>query len=527
MSSGLKDSIYLRNLQLSAVVERDAWGRAGKTQPVLMSLRLHRDTARAGNSDEVGDTFSYGQMCKDVATAIDRKTFDEFEEIIVGIAMLSNVWAGERLEYQVTLPKGLLRVEGGLCRDVVLQRYTTNEWRFRSRQWTVRKIKAACIIGVNPHERLVKQAVSIDICVPDTVEDHDGGTPVIPGLSIGVPTITVVRQLVDSIFEVSDCSLDQLKATGTTVVCDSGDFATIDKYKAQDATTNPSLILAASKKEEYAKLMDVAVEYGKEHGKDIDEKVDATLDRLLVEFGKEILKIVPGKVSTEVDARFSFDVQGSINKALHIIELYKSIGIKKERILIKLASTWEGIKAAHTLQTEHGINCNLTLMFSLPQAIAAAEAGAFLISPFVGRILDWYKAAHKKDFSPQEDPGVKSVQAIFNYYKKYGYKTIVMGASFRNVGEITELAGCDYLTISPNLLEDLYNSKDKVPQKLIAEDASSLDIPKRSYINDESLFRFDFNEEAMAVEKLREGISKFAADAITLKEILQKKIESA
>lgn len=322
-------------------------------------------------------------------------------------------------------------------------------------------------------------------------------------------------------------ALDQLKATGTTVVCDSGDFATIGKYKPQDATTNPSLILAASKKEEYAKLMDVAVAYGKDHGKDLDEKVDATLDRLLVEFGKEILKIVPGKVSTEVDARFSFDVQGSINKALHIINLYKEQGIDKSRILIKLASTWEGIKAAHELQSKHGVNCNLTLMFSLPQAIAAAEAGAFLISPFVGRILDWYKAAMKKDFAAAEDPGVKSVQSIFNYYKKYGYKTIVMGASFRNVGEITELAGCDYLTISPNLLEDLYNSQDKVPQKLIASDAGSLDIPKRSYINDESLFRFDFNEEQMAVEKLREGISKFAADAITLKGILQKKIQSA
>ena len=224
-------------------------------------------------------------------------------------------------------------------------------------------------------------------------------------------------------------------------------------------------------------------------------------------------------------------------------QLYDSIGIKKERILIKLASTWEGIKAAHELQSKHGVNCNLTLMFSLPQAIAAAEAGAFLISPFVGRILDWYKAATKKDYSPQDDPGVKSVQAIFNYYKKYGYKTIVMGASFRNIGEITELAGCDYLTMSvsfsssgwfevltkmqPNLLEDLYISKDKVPQKLIASDASSLDIPRKSYINDESLFRFDFNEEQMAVEKLREGISKFAADAITLKGILQKKIESA
>ncbi|KAI4215280.1 MAG: hypothetical protein LQ351_002179, partial [Letrouitia transgressa] len=243
-------------------------------------------------------------------------------------------------------------------------------------------------------------------------------------------------------------SLDQLKATGTTVVCDSGDFETIDKYKAQDATTNPSLILAASKKESYAKLTDVAVEYGKQHGKDVDEKVDATLDRLLVEFGKEILKIVPGRVSTEVDARFSFDYDASIKKALHIIELYKSIGIDKSRILIKLASTWEGIKAAHTLQKEHGVNCNLTLMFSLPQAIAAAEAGAFLISPFVGRILDWYKATMKKDYAPQDDPGVKSVKEIFNYYKKYGYKTIVMGASFRNSGEITELAGCDYLTIS-------------------------------------------------------------------------------
>ncbi|KIW70640.1 transaldolase [Phialophora macrospora] len=321
-------------------------------------------------------------------------------------------------------------------------------------------------------------------------------------------------------------SLEQLKATGTTVVCDSGDFLTIEKYKPQDATTNPSLILAASKKAEYAKLIAPAVEYGKNHGKDIDEQVDATLDRLLVEFGKEILKIVPGKVSTEVDARFSFDTQKSVEKARHIIELYKSVGIDKSRVLIKIASTWEGIKAAEILQKE-GINCNLTLMFSLVQAIAAAEAGAFLISPFVGRILDWYKAAMKKDFPAHEDPGVKSVQAIFNYYKKYGYNTIVMGASFRNVGEITELAGCDYLTISPNLLEDLYNSQDKVPQKLKAEEAHTLDIPKRTYINDEPTFRFDFNEEQMAVEKLREGISKFAADAVTLKGILREKIEKA
>ncbi|KAL4984918.1 hypothetical protein BDW68DRAFT_8918 [Aspergillus falconensis] len=321
-------------------------------------------------------------------------------------------------------------------------------------------------------------------------------------------------------------SLEQLKATGTVVVCDSGDFATIDKYKPQDATTNPSLILAASKKPEYASLIDAAVENGKKHGGSVDDQVDATLDYLLVEFGKKILDIIPGKVSTEVDARFSFDTKASVDKALHIIKLYEEAGISKDRILIKIASTWEGIQAAHILQSQHGINCNLTLMFSLVQAIAAAEAGAFLISPFVGRILDWYKAAHKRDFSKEEDPGVKSVQSIFNYYKKFGYKTIVMGASFRNVGEITELAGCDYLTISPGLLEELYNSTDAVPKKLDASSAASIDIPKRSYLNNEALFRFDFNEEAMAVEKLREGISKFAADAVTLKDILKQKVQA-
>ncbi|KAI9777964.1 MAG: sedoheptulose-7-phosphate:D-glyceraldehyde-3- phosphate transaldolase [Geoglossum umbratile] len=343
-------------------------------------------------------------------------------------------------------------------------------------------------------------------------------------------------------------SLDQLKATGTTVVSDSGDFETIGKYKPQDATTNPSLILAASKKAGYAKLIEVAVEYGKSHAEGLDHQVEAALDRLLVEFGKEILKIVPGKVSTEVDARFSFDKQASINKALHIIELYKSLGIDKSRVLIKLASTWEGIQASRELQSKHGVNCNLTLMFSLTQAIAGAEAGAFLISPFVGRILDWYKAAMKRDFPPQEDPGVRSVQLIFDYYKKFDYKTIVMGASFRNVGEITELAGCDYLTISvsdltpqcgtyertctdpiakPNLLEELLSSNAPVPKKLDAQAAKTMDISRKSYIDDESLFRFDFNEDQMAVEKLREGISKFAADAVTLKEILKKKIEAS
>ncbi|KAJ5165435.1 Aldolase-type TIM barrel [Penicillium coprophilum] len=321
-------------------------------------------------------------------------------------------------------------------------------------------------------------------------------------------------------------SLEQLKASGTVVVCDSGDFATIGKYKPQDATTNPSLILAASKKPEYAALIDTAVAYGKQHGKTLDEQVEATLDRLLVQFGKEILNIIPGKVSTEVDAKLSFDTEGSVNKALEIIKLYADNGISKDRVLIKIASTYEGIKAAHILQSQHGVNCNLTLMFSLVQAIAAAEAGAYLISPFVGRILDWYKAAHKRDYTPQEDPGVKSVQDIYNYYKKFGYKTIVMGASFRNVGEITELAGCDYLTISPNLLEDLYNSTEAVPQKLNPAGASSLDLQKREYLHNEAEFRFQFNEQAMAVEKLREGISKFAADAVTLKELLAKKIQA-
>jgi len=321
-------------------------------------------------------------------------------------------------------------------------------------------------------------------------------------------------------------SLEQLKASGTVVVSDSGDFASIGKYKPQDATTNPSLILAATKKPEYAALLDAAVAEAKKRGGSVDEQVDSALDNLLVQFGTKILEIIPGKVSTEVDAAFSFDTKKSVEKALHIIELYGKSGISKDRVLIKIASTWEGIKAAEILQSKHGINCNLTLMFSQVQAIAAAEAGAFLISPFVGRILDWYKASTKKEYSAEEDPGVKSVQAIYNYYKKFGYKTIVMGASFRSTGEITELAGCDYLTIAPNLLETLYNAKDAVPKKLDASNASSLNLEKKSYINNEADFRFYFNEDQMAVEKLREGISKFAADAVTLKDILRQKIEA-
>lgn len=321
-------------------------------------------------------------------------------------------------------------------------------------------------------------------------------------------------------------SLDQLKASGTTVVCDSGDFATTAKYKPQDATTNPSLILAASKKPDYAHLVDSAIAYGKQHGSTVEEQVDATLDMLLVEFGKEILKIVPGKVSTEVDAKLSFDKQASIDKALHIIDLYKSVGISKDRILIKIASTWEGIQAARELQSKHGINTNLTLMFSLEQAIAAAEAGAYLISPFVGRIMDYYKALTGKGFAGHEDPGVKSVQTIYNYYKKFGYETIVMGASFRNVDEIIELAGCDYLTIAPSLLEELYNSTRPVPRKLNPDGAKTLDIGKKSYIDNEAAFRYDFNGDPMAVDKLAQGIRSFAADAETLRKILRTKIEA-
>ena len=258
------------------------------------------------------------------------------------------------------------------------------------------------------------------------------------------------------------------------------------------------------------------MQFGKAHGAGLDAQIEAAMDRLLVEFGKEILKIIPGKVSTEVDARLSFDKKASVDKALHIIDLYKSVGVAKERVLIKLASTWEGIQAARELQRDHGINCNLTLMFSPVQAIAAAEAGAFLISPFVGRILDWYKASTGKTYASNEDPGVKSVQHIFNYYKKYGYSTIVMGASFRNTGEITELSGCDYLTISPNLLEELYNSTAAVPKKLIAEDAASLSIEKKSYIDNEADFRFDFNEDQMATEKLSQGIRGFNGTHVPL-----------
>lgn len=314
----------------------------------------------------------------------------------------------------------------------------------------------------------------------------------------------------------SSNSLEQLKATGTTIVTDTGEFEQIAKYKPQDATTNPSLILAATKNPEYASVIDVAIEYAKDKGSSPKEKAEIALDRLLIEFGKNILDIVPGRVSTEVDARLSFDKEATVKKALELIDLYKQQGIEKDRILIKIASTWEGIQAARELESKHGIYCNLTLLFSFAQAVACAEAGVTLISPFVGRILDWYKASTGEEYTAETDPGVQSVKAIYNYYKKYGYKTIVMGASFRNTGEIKALAGCDFLTISPKLLEQLYNSTEEVPKQLDAATAKDEDVEKVTYVDDESAFRFALNEDAMATEKLSQGIRQFGKDAVTL-----------
>jgi transaldolase len=324
-------------------------------------------------------------------------------------------------------------------------------------------------------------------------------------------------------------SLDQLKASGTVVVSDSGDFESIDQYKPQDATTNPSLILAAAKKEGYQKLINAAVEYAKAKGGSLDEQTDTAMDRLLVEFGSAILKIIPGRVSTEVDARLSFDKEKTKAKARQLIKLYEENGISKERVLIKIASTWEGIQAARELERDEQIHCNLTLLFGFGQAVACAEAGVTLISPFVGRILDWHKARPEnkdKKFVGEEDPGVQSVQKIFNYYKQHGYRTIVMGASFRNTGEIIALSGVDFLTISPNLLEELKNSTTPVPKKLKAEDASAAPIPKVSFIDDEPEFRWELLKEQMAFEKLHEGIRKFAEDGATLKATLRKKLEA-
>ncbi|AGO13525.1 AaceriACL196Wp [[Ashbya] aceris (nom. inval.)] len=321
-------------------------------------------------------------------------------------------------------------------------------------------------------------------------------------------------------------SLAQLKATGTVVVADTGDFEAIAKYTPQDATTNPSLILAAAKKEGYQALIDRAVEYGRSVDGSVEKKTEAAVDRLLVEFGKEILQVVPGRVSTEVDARLSFDKDATVRKALEIISLYEEQGVSKERVLIKVASTWEGIQAARELESQHGVHVNCTLLFSFSQAVAAAEAGVTLISPFVGRIMDWYKASTGKTYSGEEDPGVQSVRRIYNYFKKHNYPTIVMGASFRNVDEIKALAGVDFLTISPALLEQLMTSADPVPQVLDPASAKAQGDDKVSYIEDESAFRFALNEDAMATEKLAEGIRKFSADIVTLFAMVEERIRA-
>lgn len=306
--------------------------------------------------------------------------------------------------------------------------------------------------------------------------------------------------------------LEHLKEM-TTIVADTGEIDEIKRYKPTDATTNPSLILQAAEKEEYKHLLEDAVKYGKDIGAHKEEQIDLALTKVFVNFGVEILKTVPGRVSTEVDARLSFDVKGSLKKAKQYLDLYKEAGIDKKRILIKLASTWEGVVAAEELESE-GIHCNMTLMFSLAQAIACAEAKATLISPFVGRIMDWYKAKEGKEFAPHEDPGVQSVSTIFDYYKKFGYNTQIMGASFRNSGEILELAGCDLLTIAPKFLKELSETEGSVDKKLDAEKAKSSSHEKIHV--DEKTFRWMLNEDAMATEKLSEGIRKFAADSIKL-----------
>lgn len=257
---------------------------------------------------------------------------------------------------------------------------------------------------------------------------------------------------------------------------------------------------------------------------DASEQLEWAMDKLLVNFGKEILKIVPGRVSTEVDARLSFDKDATVAKAIRLIKLYEEDGISKDRILIKIASTWEGIQAASVLEKEHGIHCNLTLLFGFPQAVACAEAGVTLISPFVGRILDWYKKSTGKTYESHEDPGVLSVTKIYNYYKQYGYNTIVMGASFRNTGEIEQLAGCDFLTISPALLAELQKDTKQIAPKLTVESAKAQQIPKVSYFTNEKAFRWDMNEDAMATEKLSEGIRNFAKDGQKLENLLKEKL---
>src|SRR5438132_13604733 len=315
--------------------------------------------------------------------------------------------------------------------------------------------------------------------------------------------------------------LEQLKKLSKVVV-ETADFDSMKAFKPQDATTNPSLVLAAIQKQNYAHLLEEVLRDRKNAGLTGAKQIEDICDHLLVQFGTDILEIVPGRVSTETDARLSFDVEGSIAKARHLIELYKEKGIGPERVLIKIASTWEGFLAAEQLQKE-GIKCNMTLLFSLPQAVRAAEVEVQLISPFVGRIYDWYKAANKRDYSGAEDPGVQSVQEIYTYYKHFGYETEVMGASFRNVGQILELVGCDALTISPELMKELSESGEPVERKLEPEKAKKADVPRLEL--DEKKFRYLVNDNAMATEKTAEGIRKFAADVVKLEKFVASKLK--
>jgi transaldolase len=314
--------------------------------------------------------------------------------------------------------------------------------------------------------------------------------------------------------------LDQLKRF-TRVVADTGDFATLKQYAPEDATTNPTLIMKAATMPEYSYLIDKALADNKGASLSKPGLVRQIVEHLLVLFGVEILKIVPGRVSTETHARLSFDVQGLVVNARSFIALYAKHGIPRERVLIKIASTWEGTRAAEILQKE-GINCNMTLLFSLAQAVACAEARAKLVSPFVGRILDWFKKSTGRDYGAAEDPGVLSVRTIYDYYKKFGHATEVMGASFRNIGEILELAGCDLLTISPHLLAELQKSTAPVTRKLSPEQAASSDVEKIAI--DEKTFRWMMNEDAMSTEKTAEGIRSFAADTVKLEKFIETKL---
>ena len=314
--------------------------------------------------------------------------------------------------------------------------------------------------------------------------------------------------------------LEQIKQF-TKIVADTGDFESIREFKPQDATTNPSLIYAATQEKQYAHLLDEVIVDQRKSGLTDAEQIEDIIDHLLVRFGCEFLKIIPGRVSTETDARFSFDVEGAMKKARRLVDLYEEQGIGRERVLIKIASTWEGIMAAEHLQKE-GVKCNMTLLFSLVQAVRSAEAKVQLISPFVGRIYDWYKAANKRDYSGAEDPGVQLVQEIYTYYKKFGYETEVLGASFRNVGQILELVGCDLLTISPELMKELSESHVPVERKLNREKAESAKIDKLEL--DEKRFRYLLNEDAMATEKTAEGIRKFVADMAKLEKFVAGKI---